>query len=527
MFLTIIVFVLILSLLIFVHELGHFLTAKKAGIVVEEFGIGYPPRAVKLWQDEGKITLDGHDFIIGRKTKVPRTLQTGSEVYVETAPRPDGQMEVTRIEVIDPKKRPEGDTRPTALVEGLEKPTEYTLNWIPFGGFVKMLGEEDPSAPGSFASQSKRVRFMVLVAGATMNLLTAIVIFTVMFMTGQPEPVGPTFITEVIPNSPAEAAGLQPGDQILQVDDVKIETATDLVEYTRDHRGVEVTLTILRNGRQGQIRIVPRRNPPPGEGAMGVGIYTQYAQLRVNSVTPGSPAEAAGLHPGDILFQVDGNLLEVPAGLVSYLREHSGRAVMLTVQRGAARLTTMLKPDVAALPPADTPLDTAFVQSIPALRAALEADFFGQRIVKESPPRALLMGVSATAGIVVQTFTVPIAVLRHIIPAEQARPVGPFGIYQITDTAVDVSRETNLIYPILFVAAILSTALAVTNLLPLPALDGGRILFIIVEAIRGKRIAPEKEGAIHFIGLALLLMLMVIISYYDLTNPIDVSGLFR
>ncbi|RME50196.1 MAG: hypothetical protein D6796_03485, partial [Caldilineae bacterium] len=66
MFLTIIVFVLILSLLIFVHELGHFLTAKKAGIVVEEFGIGYPPRAVKLWQDEGKITLDGHDFIIGR-----------------------------------------------------------------------------------------------------------------------------------------------------------------------------------------------------------------------------------------------------------------------------------------------------------------------------------------------------------------------------------------------------------------------------------------------------------------------------
>jgi len=173
------------------------------------------------------------------------------------------------------------------------------------------------------------------------------------------------------------------------------------------------------------------------------------------------------------------------------------------------------------------PLDNALIQSVPAIGAELEADLFGQRIVKQSPPQALLMGVSATAGIVAQTFTVPIAVLRKIIPAEQARPVGPFGIYQITDTAVDVSRETNVIYPILFVAAILSTALAVTNLLPLPALDGGRILFIIVEAIRGKRIAPEKEGAIHFIGLALLLMLMVIISYYDLTNPIDVSGIFR
>jgi len=527
MLLTIIVFVLILSLLIFVHELGHFVTAKKAGIVVEEFGIGYPPRAIKLWQDEGKITLDGHEFIIGRKTNVPRKLQVGSEVYVETIPRPDGQVEVTRIEVIDPDNKKEGDTRPTATVEGLEKPTEYSLNWIPFGGYVKMLGEEDPSAPGSFASKSKRVRFVVLVAGATMNLITAVIIFTIMFMTGQPEPIGPTFITDVIPNSPAEAVGLQPGDQILQVDDVKIETATDLVEYTRARRGQEVTLTILRHGRQGQIRITPRRNPPPGEGAMGVGIYTQYAQLRVNAVSPNSPAEAAGLQPGDIIHEVDGKLVEAPTALVAYMRERRGRSIMLTVRRGDADLTLTLEPDADAPPPADAPLDNALIQSVPAIGAELEADLFGQRIVKQSPPQALLMGVSATAGIVAQTFTVPIAVLRKIIPAEQARPVGPFGIYQITDTAVDVSRETNVIYPILFVAAILSTALAVTNLLPLPALDGGRILFIIVEAIRGKRIAPEKEGAIHFIGLALLLMLMVIISYYDLTNPIDVSGIFR
>jgi regulator of sigma E protease len=75
-------------------------------------------------------------------------------------------------------------------------------------------------------------------------------------------------------------------------------------------------------------------------------------------------------------------------------------------------------------------------------------------------------------------------------------------------------------FPILWLTAILSTALAVTNLLPLPALDGGRILFVLIEAVRGKRVAPEKEGAIHFIGLALLLTLMLVISYYDVSDPI-------
>ncbi|MFQ5576377.1 MAG: site-2 protease family protein, partial [Anaerolineae bacterium] len=214
---TIIVFALILSLLIFVHELGHFITAKKAGIVVEEFGIGYPPRAIKVWQDKGKLTLDGQNIIIGRKTKVPKGLQVGAEVYVETQPRPDGRVETTVIKVVDREGEPDFN-QPTTDVEYVEKPTEYSLNWIPFGGYVKMLGEEDPTAPGSFASKSKKVRFTVLVAGAAMNLITAIVVFTLMFMTGQPEPIGPTIISDVVPGSPAALAGLQPNDIIVGVE---------------------------------------------------------------------------------------------------------------------------------------------------------------------------------------------------------------------------------------------------------------------------------------------------------------------
>lgn len=422
--LTIIIFVLILSVLIFVHELGHFITAKKSGVVVEEFGIGFPPRAVKVWQDEGKITLNEQTYIIGRRTKVPKNLQVGSEVLTETKTRADGKVEVTRIEIVVSDKENEANNglRPTLTVEALEKPTEYSLNWIPFGGYVKMLGEEDPSAPGSFASKSKRVRFTVLVAGAAMNLITAVVTFTIMFMTGTPEAIGHAYIVDVLPDSPAEQAGLQPNDVVTQVNDFPIENARELHDYIQAHQGEEVTFFIERGDTTTTINVTPRVDPPPGKGAVGI--------------------------------RIDTKVLE-------------------------------------------------------------------QRITKLPMGESFLLGTTATAGMIIQTFTAPVAAIKRAIPAEQARPVGIVGIYNLTDSAVDTSVEVGAIYPILLWTAILSTALAVTNLLPLPALDGGRILFIIIEAIRGKRVSPEKEGAIHFIGLALLLTLMVVISYNDVSNPID------
>ncbi len=530
--LTIIVFVLILSLLIFVHELGHFITAKKAGIVVEEFGIGYPPRAVKIWQDEGKITLNGQEMVIGRKTRVPRDLQIGDKVIVETQLRPDGLMEAVKIDALkqNEEESNDGEAEGAVTVDALEKPTEYSLNWIPFGGYVKMLGEEDPAAPGSFASKSKKARFTVLVAGATMNLITAVVLFTIMFMTGQPEPIGPTYVIEVIPNSPADKAGIQPNDVIVSVDGITIETAQDLVDYVDTRKGETITLSLLQGDTEREVSLIPRVNPPYGEGSMGVGIHTQYTKLRVVDVQPNLPAEAAGLQVDDIILSADGVVMESPGMVYQYLETKDGQPITLSVLRQGQVFDTVIQPHPLEVDrPTLEQLAMAGLnqQEIPALGVTVEPEILGQRIIQQPFGRALMMGVSATTGIVVQTITLPIAALKKLIPVEQIRPVGPVGIYQITDSAVQVSRDENRIYPILFLAAILSTALAVTNLLPLPALDGGRILFIIVEAIRGKRISPEKEGAIHFIGLALLLTLMVVISFYDVSDPVDVSGMFR
>jgi len=465
--LTIIAFIIILSILIFVHELGHFIVAKRSGITVEEFAIGFPPRAVKVWQDEGKITLNGQDYIISRKVNVPRAVTPGSQVYVETATDDKGRTLVTHLDLVDkpetskerkkagsearffnllgglsPARRQAVGDLPTMTVDAITRPTEYSINWIPLGGYVRMVGEEDPTDPGSFASKSKRVRFAVLVAGSLMNLITAVFFFTLTSMSGVPEPVtgindrgeevpaAQTVIEEVMPDTPAETAGLQAGDIILGADEVDFKYVGDLIYYVDQHKGEEIALSIQRGDQVLSIPLVPRVNPPENQGSMGVRIGYEDIENR----------------------------------LVYY------------------------------------PL-----------------------------PTALVRGVSQTGEYIGLTFYLPIAILRNIIPAEAARPTGPVGIYQQTGSAVSAAIDLNWWFPVLWLTAILSTALAVTNLLPLPALDGGRIFFVIIEAIRGKRIAPEKEGAIHFIGLALLLTLMLVISYYDVSNPIptiDWNSLF-
>lgn len=452
------------------HELGHFIVAKRSGITVEEFAIGFPPRAIKLWQEEGSITLDGQEFVIGRKVSVSRSIQPGTQVHAETTIDDKGRPIVTKLEPV--KSEENGEERqqtagsearffklfslkssqsttsteteqpPTVTVEAVTRPTEYSINWIPLGGYVRMVGEEDPTDPGSFASKSKRVRLAVLAAGSIMNLITAVFFFTLTSMSGVPEPVtginamgdeaplAKTVITEVVPDTPAGKASLQAGDIILGADDVEFKYVGDLIHYVDQHKGTEITLHLERDNEMVAASLVPRADPPENQGAMGIGITYD----------------------------------DIESEITYY------------------------------------PLHTAFIR-----------------------------GTTQTAQYVGLTFYIPIAILRNIFPAEAARPTGPVGIYQQTGSAVDAALSLNWWFPVLWLTAILSTALAVTNLLPLPALDGGRILFVLIEAIRGKRVAPEKEGAIHFIGLALLVTLMLVISYYDVSNPIptiDWANLF-
>jgi regulator of sigma E protease len=365
--------------MVFAHELGHFIVAKKAGVRVREFGFGFPFAADK-----------------------------------------------------PPAERPL-----TWKIAEDKAGTAYTINLIPFGGFVN-LGENDPDDPGSLASFPKRVRLATLLAGPGMNLLLALIVFIVAALVGYPEFLFGVGIVDVQAGSPAEEAGLQAQDIVLRVGDLSFEQFTSdgqiagelvgrMVEYVKPRAG-QATVVLVQRGLGEdaevlEITVVPRANGS-GEGKMGVGI--QPIPVRLNRVVP------------PVLDAIQYGL----------------REIWYTVQ---------------------------------------------------------------------MTVMIPIKVLQGLVPAGAARTVGPMGIARMTGDAVQQSLSVDWAYPILHLVGVLNVAIAITNLLPIPAFDGGRILFILLEAIRGKPISPEKEGLVHGIGLVILLVLMVVITVQDIIVPLPQS----
>jgi len=417
MLVTVLSLVIALSILVFVHELGHYLAAKASHVVVEEFGFGYPPRLWGGWRTKGKVVIDGQEIIIPRNFALPEGLRSGTLVTYEAAADAKGRQVLTRIAVEEPEDPSATSARSVQL---LDPGTLLSINAVPFGGFTKMLGEEDPNAPGSLASKSKLSRIFVLSAGALMNLLTAVLFFALAMALGAPTVAEPenAVVASVTPGSPAEAAGLKPGDVVLRADDTEILTIEGLQQYTQAHLGQPIVLTVQRGEDRLEISVVPRVSPPQGEGPMGIGL---------------SPR--------------------------------------MTIKQYAWY-------------------------------------------------EAIWAGAKQTLGLAGFVFTVPVQVIRGLIPAELARPVGPVGVGQLVGEAVQYSLDTGWWFPAMQIMGSLSVALAVTNLLPLPGLDGGRILFVLLEAVRRRRLDPAKEGMVHLIGIALLVALMLFITWQDLIHPV-------
>lgn len=352
---SVLVFILLLGVMVFVHEAGHFFVAKRSGVKVEEFGFGFPPR---LWA----------------------------------------------------RRRGE---------------TEYSINAIPLGGFVRMLGEDDPSQPRSFARARKRWRVAILVAGSTMNFLLAVLLFTGAFTAGWPTVTrSEVQVMSVVRGLPAEAAGLKQGDVILALGGQPVRGATELRKLSEAYAGKEVPIEVRRDGATVGLTVKPRATWPEGEGPLGVSI-------------------------------------------------------------------------------ADRP-----VKVEPVAYPLLDS---------------LWRGVQQTAEVVAFTFYLPVMAFKGLLPWSVVRPVGPVGIYSIASQAAVETVQSGWWFPILSVAASLSAGLGLANLLPIPGLDGGRLLFVLIEAIRGRRIDPEKEGMIHLVGMAVLFSLVIVITFADISSPVNVD----
>lgn len=300
--------------------------------------------------------------------------------------------------------------------------TEITLNWIPFGGFVRPKGEGDETVEGGMAAAPAWKRLVITLSGPVMNFLIGILLLVVIYSAIGIPASNEAMITQIAAGSPAMEVGFQSGDIILSVNDEPIESIDHLISTVDSNVGEEISITIQRDQDIETLTITPRENPPEGEGAMGV------------------------------------------------------------------TLSNPLKP---------TPL----FQSV---GYAFEATGF---VIKE-------------------TLMLPVRLIRGSVDPALARPVGYKGIYDIYSQAVEMDQETTLpkaeplpIFTLSIIANI-SLALGITNLLPIPALDGGRILFTLPELIIKKRIPQEWKNAINTVSFLLLIVLMVVITILDFTNPI-------
>jgi regulator of sigma E protease len=337
-------FVLILGVLIFIHELGHFLSAKFFGVKVEEFGFGLPP---KIWG----------------------------------------------------KKKGE---------------TEYTVNALPIGGFVRLTGEdsEEPSKdPRNFISQAPWKRAVMVTAGVLMNFILAVAVLTVVYVIGGPLPTDKVLIGKVAKDSPALSSGLKEGDVITAINGVELGGPEDLRDKTDKLAGSEIAVSVEREGRLEVLKVTPRENPPQGQGSMGIEIYPYVA-------TKSFP------------------IWEAP--VVGF--NQALRATGLMVDS----LRTMLR------------------------------DLFVEKEVPEE--------------------------------------VGGLGRIAYFTHLATKSGFVN----VLMLLGLLSLNLAIINILPLPALDGGRLLFITAELITRRKVPLKLEKWVHTFGMVFLLFLIILITYQDI-----------
>lgn len=407
----------ILLALIFIHEAGHYVTAKLFGVKVLEAGVGLPPR---LWG----VTWRG---------------------------------------------------------------TEYTVNALPLGGFVRLLGEEDPSDPQSLAAAPKWKRAVILASGAFMNLVLAVILFSVALMIPRTISAGGAQITQVAPDSPAANAGLQPGDQIVKINGRKADSTQDASYLIRLYQGSHIDMTIKRN------------DPRSGAQTLTKNVYGRW--------NPGTYTDDCGIEH-----------MEGPTGIT--IGTTFGQQVPLTaderarLQQEAARQEEQLKREAKPGSPAScytvTVPSTRFV---PFTRTRSEAPWV-------AVPHAARMSLESVILMRNQIWTFA----RQFSTPTSARPIGPVGIAQATGEVIDEAGWKSLID----LSAALSMSLGVLNILPIPMLDGGRLLFVFIEFLRrGRRIAPEKEALVHLVGLVTMLTLFVVITYFDVLKILNGDNIIR
>ena len=422
-------FILVLGVLIFVHELGHFLAARRIGVRVLTFSLGFGPKLLKFRR---------------------------------------------------------GDT-------------EYCVSAIPLGGYVKMAGEnpEDArtGASDEFLSKSKWQRFQVLIMGPVMNLALALVVMAFVLYQGADVPAftqQQVVVGRVETDSPAQKAGILPGDHIIQVGSVAVDTWEEFGIETVTKANRPVKLTLIRSGKTMELEVVPAAVGKYEEGVTGV---IPPLRPQVASVQPGEPAEAAGLRGGDVILAVNAEKPIAHARVIEIIRANENKPLQFEIQRDGSTLTIPV-----------TPLKFGDVVRIGAQIRELEV-----RIIQPNLLEAFKLSAQRNydwARLIVRTLA---GLFTRDTPVKQL--MGPVAIAGLSGEAAQAGW-----IQLFSLMAMISLNLGLLNLMPIPVLDGGHITILALEGLSRRDFSMKVKEKMLLGGFVLLLMLMVTVIYNDLAR---------
>lgn len=424
---SIILTLIVFSILVFVHEFGHFIMAKKNGICVVEFSIGMGPRLFSF--DKGE--------------------------------------------------------------------TKYSWKLVPFGGSCQMLGEDEDVEDNERAFNNKSVwaRMVVLAAGPVFNFFLAFVLSVIVIGS-----VGydPCIVFEPDEGTAVEEAGLREGDVITEYNGKNIVISRDLFlqEYMYPVTEDDITIKYERDGKEHTATVTPKE-----VYSMGISYYADDKPAEISSVVSGSAIEDAGIKAGDIITSINGEKIKAGKDISSYLEENPLTAdnIELELERDGKTFEKSVKPRTTYSIGLQYNTGRVKTNALGVLRYS----FTEMRYDTESVIKSLWMLITGKIG--------------------SDAVSGPVGIANIVDDAYEQTKSQgafDVFLNMAYLTVLFSVNLGVVNLIPFPALDGGRLLFLIIEAIRRKPVPKEKEAMVHLVGMAILMVLMVFILFNDIKKII-------